>query len=225
MNNKIIIEIEGTDGSGKETQSKLLNTYFSNKGKKTLLLSFPQYDNVSSEYVKSYLRGDYTNLTPIQISLLYAYDRYISYINEWKKEFDEAEVIIFDRYVDSNIIYNTTYEENASTTINLANLYNFTTQIHAIEYEKMGLPIPTVKLFLNVPYEVSKKLRENRKLKNGESVDINEQNEKLMKKVSYMANLVPAIGYEVIDCIENGEMRNILSIHESIINVLEKTSK
>ncbi|MCQ2564900.1 MAG: thymidylate kinase, partial [Clostridia bacterium] len=54
----MIIDIEGTDGSGKATQTKMLFDYLTTKGKKCKIISFPNYESASSGPVKMYLNGD-----------------------------------------------------------------------------------------------------------------------------------------------------------------------
>ena len=50
-----IIALEGTDGSGKETQAKMLVRYLQENNCTAKCLSFPMYTNKSSYFVKEYL--------------------------------------------------------------------------------------------------------------------------------------------------------------------------
>lgn len=52
--NKIFV-IEGTDGSGKQTQTNLIYKRLLKDGKEVFKTSFPNYDNQSSGPVKEYL--------------------------------------------------------------------------------------------------------------------------------------------------------------------------
>ena len=51
------IVIEGLDGSGKATQTKLICEKLTKKNKKFCKLSFPNYDEPSSALVKMYLNS------------------------------------------------------------------------------------------------------------------------------------------------------------------------
>ena len=102
-----IIVIEGTDSSGKETQTKLL--YERKIYDKTIRISFPNYDSPACEPVKMYLAGrfgtDATKVNPYPISTMYAIDRYASFKQDWEKKYIDDYVIITDRYVTSNMIH------------------------------------------------------------------------------------------------------------------------
>ena len=104
-----IIVIEGTDSSGKETQTKLLYERVKKIYDKTIRISFPNYDSPACEPVKMYLAGafgtDATKVNPYPISTMYAIDRYASFKQDWEKKYIDDYVIITDRYVTSNMIH------------------------------------------------------------------------------------------------------------------------
>lgn len=58
MNGKLIV-LEGIDGSGKATQSGLLEDHLIKSGKDVMHISFPDYGSPSSALVKMYLNGDF----------------------------------------------------------------------------------------------------------------------------------------------------------------------
>ena len=64
-----IIVIEGTDGSGKQVQSKLLYDRLISEGKNVVLQSFPNYESSSSGPVKLYLAPPSPNSFPSSIQL------------------------------------------------------------------------------------------------------------------------------------------------------------
>lgn len=66
---KLVI-IEGTDGSGKQTQSQLLNERLCNEGIKVKKISFPDYDSPSSSLVKMYLNGDLGKMHKVLMLML-----------------------------------------------------------------------------------------------------------------------------------------------------------
>ena len=99
-----LIVIEGTDASGKQTQSELLYEYLKSGNTKVMKLIFPDYESRSSELVKMYLEGcfgkDADSVPPKIASVFYAADRYASYKTKWE-EFsrDENAVIILDFFI------------------------------------------------------------------------------------------------------------------------------
>ena len=80
--NKIFV-IEGTDGSGKQTQTQKTYERLLQDGNKVFKTSFPNYDNPSSGPVKEYLSGNISknpnDISAKAASLFYAVDRYITY--------------------------------------------------------------------------------------------------------------------------------------------------
>ena len=110
MSKSKIIVIEGTDGSGKATQTKLLMERLEKEGCKVFTTSFPKYDSDSSALVKMYLNGQITEnangVSAKAASVFYAADRYITYKKEIEPLYSAGEyVMVLDRYSGSNIIH------------------------------------------------------------------------------------------------------------------------
>ena len=109
LNGKIIV-IEGTDGSGKQTQTAKLKERLEENGYEVYQTSFPNYESDSSAAVKMYLNGEIkenaNDVSAKAASIFYAVDRYISYKKEIEEVYKEGKkVILFDRWVASNIIH------------------------------------------------------------------------------------------------------------------------
>lgn len=160
------IAIEGSDGAGKATTTELLKSHFLNLGKKVASISFPRYSETIGgklcyEVLKSERKDNYRfiSLDPKIASLLYVIDR-----AESKKYLEnllsENDILIFDRYVDSNFIHQggkTSHEEERFKLISfLANL----------EYEEFELPKPDITFFLHLPVEIAFKNKEKQRLGN-----------------------------------------------------------
>ncbi len=99
------IVIEGLDGSGKSTQSKLLTQYLRKEGYKVEKIDFPQHGEKSAGLVDEYLNGKYGSseeVGPYRASVFYACDRYDASfkIRKWLKE---GKIVVSDRYVASNV--------------------------------------------------------------------------------------------------------------------------
>ena len=136
-----LFAIEGLDGCGKETQSKLLSEKLTSLGIKNKVVSFPNYNSETGKYITSFLHGDFT-LPKGAVFPLYSLDRYFSYINDWKTDYDEGIVIICDRYVYSNVIYQCSHLNDLD---DFELLRDF---ILHYEYGILGLPTPTTTYFL-----------------------------------------------------------------------------
>ena len=97
-----IIVIEGTDGSGKKTQTELLYKYLKEQGENVILQSFPNYESASSAPVKMYLNGELGEnancLDAYATSALFAVDRVCTW-QKLKEAYENGATIIFDRYV------------------------------------------------------------------------------------------------------------------------------
>lgn len=184
MNNKkdkLLIAIEGLDGCGKETQCNLLSQRLTNLGFKNRVVSFPNYTSKTGEQITSYLHGDF-ELPVGAIFPLYSLDRYFSYTNDWKTNYNNSEIIICDRYVDSNIIYQVAQEEDYSKKNMLKH------SIYFYEYNILGLPQPDLTYFLTVKnLDILTENMKKRYLGDDSKQDIYERNTKLLRRCDIVA--------------------------------------
>ena len=152
----ILIAIEGTDSSGKQTQSELLYKKLCDEGINARLVSFPAYESDSSALVKMYLAGDFGNnpkdVNAYAASTFYAVDRFATFRKDWGKDYDNGTVIIADRYVPSNLIH------QASKIDTVKEKKEFIEWIDELEYKHLGLPRPNVTLFLDMPVDTAQRL-------------------------------------------------------------------
>ena len=104
-----LIVIEGSDGSGKATQTKLLYEYLSEQKKNVKMVSYPNYESPSSALVKMYLESEFGDdpygINAYVASSFFAVDRFASYLKEWKSFYESSQdaIVICDRYVTSNM--------------------------------------------------------------------------------------------------------------------------
>lgn len=221
MIDKYIIAIEGGDGAGKQTQTKMLVDLLNSLGLITSSMSFPDYGSESSYFVKQYLGGTYGEdpklVDPYKASLCYAVDR--MHYNETKLK-ELPQMIVSDRYTTSNMVFQTAKLETEEER------RKFLGWLIDLEHRKIGLPEPNITFFLDVKPEISKRLREERTekegLKTGDSIDIHESNSAYMEEC-YNTGLwlSELLGWHIIKCYdENDKILPRELIHYQIASVV-----
>jgi len=217
-----LIVIEGVDASGKATQTKLLFEYLKEKSDKTLKIEFPDYESPSSSLVKMYLSGEFgenaNDVSPYIASTFFAADRYASYKTKWEKQYKDGYTIVFDRYVTANMLH------QASKFSDEDEKRKFIDWLCEFEYGLYGLPEPTVKLFLDVPPEISAYLMRERlnKFSGEEAKDIHERDKDYLYKTYENAKFVAAnYGFTVINCVKDGKLRSIEDIQNEIRTIVD----
>lgn len=213
-----IIVLEGLDGSGKSTQLDLAYSFLIEQGVNCRMVSFPNYDTITGQLVECYLHGDIPcegSTGAYSASSMYAIDRYVSYVTEWKKFYESGGVIISGRYTTSNAIYQLTKLPESEHEDFLKWLFDY-------EYVKLGLPKPDMVLFLDMPVEVSQKLLEERYLGDPAKKDIHERNvrylEECRKNALYVAE---RCNWDVVDCANDGTPVPIEDIYIEICAYLK----
>ncbi len=223
-----LIVIEGSDGSGKETQTRLLYEYLKAQGRRVRRVSYPNYDSPSSSLVKMYLGSEFGPdayaVNAYVASAFYAVDRFASYLKEWKAfyESDSGDggepIVICDRYVTSNMLHQASKLDTPEEKLAFLDWeYDF-------EYTKGGLPVPDCVFFLDVKPEVSLRLMKDRanKITHETRKDIHEADPGFLEK-SYANSLLLAerYGWERIGCCDGGgNLKSIEEIHEMICRKL-----
>ncbi|MBQ1436700.1 MAG: deoxynucleoside kinase [Ruminococcus sp.] len=213
MKSKLIV-IEGLDGSGKATQTQILAEKLVASGKAVKRLEFPDYSNPSSSLVKMYLNGafgsDPGDVNAYAASAFYAVDRIASFLQFWKRDLDNGTIILSDRYVTSNIIYQMPKLPDSERD-------SFIDWQSDFEYNRLGLPEPDAVVYLDVAPEVSQKLMEKRYGGDNTKKDIHESNLKFLLSCRRAAlYAAEKCGWIVINCCENGEIRSLASIAADI---------
>ena len=213
MNGKLIV-IDGIDGCGKTTQTNLLYEYLKiNHPFK--LISFPNYENKSSSLVKMYLDGEIdknpSNINAFAASSFYSADRYISYMTNWKKDYNSGINIISARYVSSNAIHQTP---------KLSSIYwdKYLDCLHDYEYNKLLLPKPDLTIFLSMSKNVSNSLIKKRNIKQ----DIHESDKNYMDKCyeSYKY-ICEKYNYKIINCCDKINPLNKEEIFDKILKEIQ----
>jgi dTMP kinase len=141
-----LIAIEGIDGSGKQTQMRLLAAELESRGHHVLATGFPQYSSVFGKLVGQFLNGDFgplDSLDPRLTALLYAGDRFESR-HPILSELHTGGVILTDRYVASNLAHQSARSAPEKRE-------HFLAWVEHLEYGIYGLPKEDLVLYLRVP--------------------------------------------------------------------------
>ncbi|MES2059943.1 MAG: dTMP kinase [Patescibacteria group bacterium] len=155
-----LIVIEGTDGSGKTTQTELLLARLKKENIASESLRFPRYaENLFGALIRECQdgkHGDFIGIDPKIGSVLYAADRFetMPKIKAW---IEEGKLVILDRYVSSNQIH------QGGKIADEKDRAIFLDWLSLMEFEKLGIMKPDAVFYLDMPYEVSRLLIENRK--------------------------------------------------------------
>jgi dTMP kinase len=146
--------LEGLDGSGKSTQNRLLREYLENQNINFRYLHFPRTGHgIFGELIARFLRGELgaiDQVNPWLVSLIYASDRNDAreIMQKW---LSEGYLLVVDRYVMSNIAYQCAKLNSETEKEKLI------TWISELEYGYFNIPRPDLNVFLDVPFEFTKK--------------------------------------------------------------------
>lgn len=218
----LFIMIEGTDGSGKTTQTELLLEHLKKENKEVKEISFPQYGKPSATMVEAYLTGEFGNaqeVGPYVASIFYATDRYAAskQIRQW---LDEGNVVIANRYVASNMGHQggkIKDEEERKKYFD----WNYD-----LEYNIFGIPKPDINIILHVTPEMSQKLvakKDERDYLKGGKHDIHEEDLHHLTDAEQayvqMAKSFPE--FHLVECISEEKMLPPEEIHSKVWNYIQ----
>ncbi len=213
-----LIVIEGTDGSGKSTQFRLMAERLERENIEFRKLVFPRYSEESSALIRMYLGGafgsDPDDVNAYAASAFYAVDRYASYKQDWGKWYEDGGLIFSDRYTTSNAVHQAAKEKPENRAAFLQWLYEF-------EYDKLDLPKPDLVIYLDVPTAFTEKLMRSREATTNTKADIHEQNSSYLATCRETGRTAAAYyNWSVVNCVKDGQMRSIEDIHEEIYGLI-----
>ena len=209
-----LIVLEGTDGSGKSTQFRLLSSWLSESGKEFRHIVFPRYSEDSSALIRMYLGGAFgtkpSDVNAYAASAFFAVDRFASYKQDWGQWYEQGGVVLSDRYTTSNAVHQASKESGEKQGEFLKWLYEF-------EYDKLGLPCPDLVIYLDVPTDFTEMMMRSREAATNTHADIHEQDMEYLATCRRTGKAAAEYyGWTVIHCVKDGAMRSIEDIHEEI---------
>lgn len=219
-----LIVIDGTDGSGKATQAKMLVEHLEKGDKPVKYIEFPRYySSFHGEMVGRYLRGEFGGLgevNPYLASLFYALDR-LTAKQELEDWLSGGCYVVANRYTSSNMGVQTARLPKDKQE-------KFLNWLIEMEYKVHKLPKEDIVVMLYVPAEIGRKLVEEkgeREYVKGRKRDIHEEDLDFLKKVEQKyLDLAERFDHWVkVDCVDKkGKLLSKQKIHKKVIKVLVK---
>ena len=213
-----LIVLEGTDGSGKSTQFEMLKTRMEKAGTEFRTIVFPQYAEPSSALIRMYLGGEFgsdpKDVNAYAASTFYAVDRYASYRKVWGEYYEKGGVVLSDRYTSSNAVHQASKLHEAAWD-------GFFRWLYDLEFTRMGLPVPRLVIYLDMPTELSAQLMRRRENETHTQADIHEKALDYLR-VCRRTGLQAAAyyGWRVVSCAKAGAVRSPADIHEEIFRLV-----
>ena len=212
-----LIVIEGIDGIGKGTQSKLLLERIAASGARTRLISFPVYDSPFGAMIGEYLNGVYGTLEAVHpklAALLYAMDRVKCFA---QLELADYDALVIDRYVPSNMAHQTAKLPSGERA-------ELTKWILELEYGTLGLPAPELVLVLDADAELAARqvLKKDARAYTELEQDLHESDQTYLRQVRQVYGQLARerAEFRLVQCDRDGQMRGIEDIHEEIWRIV-----
>lgn len=210
-----LIVIEGTDCSGKQTQTEVLVENLKGLGYKAISFSFPNYASPTGEIIGEYYLGKNNkslfkegieNVDPKISSLYYAADRVYN-IDIIKNYLENDYIVILNRYVESNMAF------QGGKIKDIKKRHMMYEWLDNLEFVLLDLPRPNMVLFLYLPYEQVCDLKKAR------GSEVNE-NMLHMAEIAYF-ELSNIYDYQKIKCMKDNKLRSIEDIASEILNKVQ----
>lgn len=223
------IVIDGTDGSGKATQTALLEKRLKKDGYKVKKIDFPQYyKNFFGKLIGECLAGDYgdfVHLDPHIASVLYAADRFESsqLIKKWLAD---GFIVLADRYVSSNQIH------QGGKIGDLKKRKEFLRWLDKMEYGTFAIPKPNIIVYLDVPISITQKLLKEKEMAvkkkylKGKKDQAENDLVHLEKSRSSAIDIVKrSNNWNKIDCSKDDQILPKEEIHDLVYRAIKKVIK
>ena len=219
MQGKLIV-FEGTDGSGKSTQFRMLCERMEREGRPFRRLIFPQYQEPSSALLKMYLNGEFgshpSDVNPYAASTFYAVDRYASWKKVWGDYYRGGGLVLSDRYTTSNAVHQCSKLPPEQWESFLGWLFDY-------EFHLLGLPAPDEVIYLQVDPAVSQKLMTQRYHGDESRKDVHEKDTEYLARSRCAAEYCAAhLGWAVVHCTSGDNMRSIEDIQAEVQEIVLK---
>ncbi|HVM73464.1 MAG TPA: thymidylate kinase [Candidatus Paceibacterota bacterium] len=222
-----LIVIDGSDGSGKATQTKLLVERLGREGIPVETMDFPQYkENLIGTLIGECLageHGDFLHSDPYVASILYGADRFESKktIEGW---LESGKIVVLDRYTSANQIH------QGGKIADDAKRSEFLGWLDKLEYGVFRLPRADLTVYLHMPTELSVELLKEKRAKDKKGYLSDGKVDTVELDIAYLEHAQMAAmwlmkenaGWRKIECAPRGTIRERADIHEELWSVVEK---
>ncbi len=196
------------------TQFSLLTRRLQARGVDFRTMVFPQYTELSSALIRMYrrrVRRASLGRQRLHGLDLHAVDRFAAFRKVWGEYYRNGGLMLSDRYTTSNAVHQASKEpEQGPREVFLRGSYD-------LEYRHMGLPVPDLVLYLDVPTELTGQdaappraryayARGHPRAEYGLSAPL----------LRHGLQAAKYYGWTVIACAKDGKMRSIDDIHNEI---------
>jgi len=224
MKGKLIV-IEGTDCSGKETQTKLLLERMKKDGLKIENFDFPHYTSPTGRIVggcylgkpqigEGYFPEGAPAVDPKVSSLYYAADRKYN-LHKILFLLENGIHVILDRYTYSNMAH------QGGKIIDKEERINMYHWIEDLEFRLLELPKPDIRIFLHMPFKQATILKHHRVEK--EKLDqLESNNEHLKHAEKAYLEIAEMYDFKTIHCDKENDIKSIPEIHEEVYNIVQE---
>ena len=210
MRGKLLV-IEGTEGSGKETQADLLVRRLNEMGEKAVKMRFPMYDTQTGKIIYEHILNKDGNsyfdeeVDPKALSLYYAADR-VNNIGKINELLDKGVHVVLDRYVESNMAYQASKFEDIKDRVNMI------FWMEQLEFNLLDLPRPDKVIFLFLPYQYRPLV--------GEVADSKYHNIEMTYHL-----LSRRYDFGVVSCVNDDKLKDINSISDEVLEYVKNIIK
>lgn len=217
-----LIVIEGTDGTGKTTQLKLLIDYIKRNKINYQTFDFPQYEKTFfGRFVGRFLNGEFghfSRINPYLAMFPFAGDRWQVKDKLWEA-INKGKLVLCNRYSPSDI-----YQ---AVKVKPKDQHKFLDWVNKLEHEVFGIPRPDLVIILYIPVQFAQKLiakKKKRPYLKGKDKDQYEEDIEYLKKVEkmYLMMIKKYKNWIKVDCLEKGKIISPAEIHQKILSVIKK---
>ena len=214
-----LIVFEGTDGSGKSTQFSLLTQRLEREDIDFRTIVFPRYSEPSSALIRMYLDGEFgrkpEDVNACAASTFYAVDRYASFHQDWGAYYTKGGLVLSDRYTTSNAVHQGAKVHEGARA-------EFFRWLYDLEFVRLGLPLPDLVVYLDMPTELCAELMRKRESDTHTHADIHERDLdylRLCRRTGLEA--AACYGWTVVSCARDGKVRPMEELHEEIYRLVQ----
>ena len=208
----IFITFEGIDGSGKDTQAKLLAKYFKNEGYSVIRTREPGGTSIGEKIRKILLSPKISRVDQRAEVLLFAASRAQIVSNIIKPALEKGKIVISNRYVDSSYAYQ-----------GIARKMGLDWVIEINKWATQGL-LPDITFFLDIPEELGlKRVDKSRNIRDKIEKDGEIFQKKVREGYYKLAKLFPE-RYRIIDANRNEDLIQ-KDIKKEVNKFIKKISK